>query len=167
MSEDTPLSNGKPGSGLTAFSALGDFLQEDGWFPQRVDEQLIYRVGFSGNNGQQVCYARIIPELQQLIFYAVAPVKVPEALRPTMAEFITRANYGLRIGNFEMDYADGELRYKSSLDFEQVTLIPALLRNTLYPAVQTLDRYLPGVMQVLYAGIAPESAIAAVETPAD
>ena len=165
MTQDTPQKNGQPDDAQDAFVTLGEFLEEDGWFPQRIDDRSIFRVGFAGKNGQQVCYARVVEELQQLLFYAVAPVKAPEALRPTAAEFITRANYGLRIGNFEMDYSDGELRYKTSIDFEGVALTPQLLRNTLYPAVQTLDRYLPGLMQVLYAGIAPASAIEAVENP--
>lgn len=29
-----------------------------------------------------------------------------------MAEFICRANYNLKNGNFEMDYRDGEIRFK-------------------------------------------------------
>jgi hypothetical protein len=80
-----------------------------------------------------------------------------------VAEFITRANYGLRIGNFELDFDDGEVRYKSSLDFEGLALTPELIRNTIYPAVQTIDRYLPGLMSVFYASKSPAEAIAEVE----
>lgn len=42
-------------------------------------------------------------------------LQVPEELRPGVAEFITRANYGLIRGNFEMDFNDGELRYKTTI----------------------------------------------------
>jgi hypothetical protein len=42
--------------------------------------------------------------------------RVPEAKRQAMAEFLTRAKYGLCMGNFEMDFGDGEVRYKASLD---------------------------------------------------
>ena len=61
-----------------------------------------------------------------------------------IAELLTRANYGIRIGNFERDYSDGEIRDKSSLDFECQSLTPTLIRNSIYPAVQTMDYYLPG-----------------------
>jgi hypothetical protein len=102
-------------------------------------------------------------DYEQFLFYAIAPVKAPETARPAVAEFITRANYGLRIGNMEMDFADGEVRYKSSLDFEGETLTAGLIKNTIYPAVQTLDRYVPGLMGVIYGAKSPAEAIADVE----
>jgi len=37
-------------------------------------------------------------------------------------EFLTRANYGLNIGNFEMDFQDGEIRFKTAIDVEEVIL---------------------------------------------
>ncbi len=42
------------------------------------------------------------------------PVKAPEEKRLAIAEFVARANDGLRIGNFELDFGDGEVRYKRS-----------------------------------------------------
>ncbi len=150
-------------NGLRAFATLGQFLENDGWYPQRLDEKHIYRMGFSGRNGQTICYAQIRVDLEQFLFYVVAPIKAPEEVRQAVAEFITRANYGLRIGNFEMDFDDGEVRYKSSLDFEGATLDPALIKNAIYPAVQTMDRYLPGLMSVFYGSKSPVEAIAEVE----
>ena len=38
----------------------------------------------------------------------------PEAI----AEFLTRTNYSMIIGNFELDFADGEIRYKTSIDVQ-------------------------------------------------
>lgn len=159
------MSNNKPPTpnGLAAFATLGDFLQEDKWHPHRLDDRYIYRLGFSGKNGSLACYAQIRPELEQFLFFAMIPVKAPPERRPAVAEFITRANYGLRIGNFEMDLNDGEVRYKSSLDFEGVELTPRLIRNAIYPAVQTADRYLPGLMKVIYQAAAPQTAVAEIE----
>jgi len=153
-------------SGLQAFATLGQFLEDDEWHPQRLDDKYVYRMGFSGKNGQTTCIARILVDLDQLMFYVIAPVKAPEELRLAVAEFVTRANYGLRIGNFEMDFDDGEVRYKSSLDFESATLTPELIRNAIYPAVQTTDRYLPGLMAVIYGGKPPAEAVAEIEEEA-
>ncbi len=150
-------------AGMVAYAALGAFLEADGWHPQAIDDNFVYRSMFVGNNGEVTCFAQVRPDLEQFIFYVVMPVRVPEAMRPPMAEFLTRANYGLRIGNFEMDFGDGEVRYKSSVDFEGISLSPVLIRNTMYPAVQTMDRYLPGILSVVYGGRTPEEAIAAVE----
>jgi len=150
-------------NGLRAFTTLGRFLDADGWYPQQIEDKPVYRMGFAGKNGRVTCLATILADAEQFLFYVIAPIKAPEATRPAVAEFITRANYGLRIGNFEMDFTDGELRYKSSLDFEGETLTPGLIRNVIYPAVQTMDRYLPGLTSVTYGDKSPTEAIAEVE----
>ncbi len=156
-------SDTQPDNGAQAFGTLGEFLESDGWYPQQIEDRHIYRMGFAGQNGQVTCFAQIRVDLEQLLFYIIAPVKVPEAERVQVAEFITRANYGLRIGNFEMDFGDGEVRYKSSLDFEGDSLTPALIKNAIYPAVHTMDRYLPGLMSVIYGDRSPAEAIVDVE----
>lgn len=150
-------------NGLLGFATLGQFLKEDGWYPQQMEDRTIYRMGFAGHNGDTTCYAQVLVDLEILLFYVQWPMKVPEAARLAAAEYLTRANYGLRLGNFEMDFSDGEVRYKSSLDFEGATLTPELIKHAIYPAVQTMDRYLPGLMAVAYGGKAPADAIDEIE----
>ena len=47
--------------------------------------------------------------------YAMLPTHVREDKRDVVCRYITRANYGLRNGNLEMDLDDGEVRYKTWL----------------------------------------------------
>lgn len=151
-------------NGLHGFAIVKEFLTEDGWHPEQLENEYIFRSHFLGSNGDYRCYSQIRIELEQFIFYAVAGVKVPEERRGQVAEYITRANYGLRIGNFEMDYSDGEIRYKSSLDFEGEHLSVNWLKHAIYPAVQTIDRYMPGIMGVIYGDKSPQDAIKEVES---
>lgn len=151
-------------NGWQAFATLGQFLKDDNWYPQQLDEKTIYRVFFAGDNGELRCYAQIRIDLEQFIFYVIAPIKTPEEARNTVGEYINHANYGLRIGNFEIDYSDGEVRYKSSLDFEHATLTSALIKNAIYPAVHTMDRYLPGMLSVIYGNKTPQEAINDIES---
>ena len=171
---DNPIDNNPSGpangkspenaaNGLRAFETLQAFLEADGWYPLPVENKTALRMNFDGKSGNLPCYAQINVDLQQFFFYATAPVKVPEEIRPDVAEFLTRANYGLRIGNFELDYADGEVRYKTSLDFEGERLTDNFIRNAIYPAVQTMDRYLKGLMTVTFGGRTPAEAIEEVE----
>ena len=46
---------------------------------------------------------------------AVSPIAVAEEYRAATAEFMMRANYGLKLGAFELDFRDGEVRFKSTL----------------------------------------------------
>lgn len=151
-------------NGLQAFAIVGEVLEEDGWFPQQLDDKYIYSMSYNGKNGTLRCYAQVRVDLEQFVFYVVAPVKVPPASLAIASEYITRANYGMRIGNFELDYSDGEVRYKSSFDFEGGTLNPEFIKHAIYPAVETLDRYLPGLLGVIYGGKTAEEAIVEIET---
>ncbi len=81
-----------------------------------------------------------------------------------MAEFLTRANYGLIIGNFELDFGDGEIRYKTSLDVEGDRLSQASIKQLVYTSVLTMDQYLPGIEAVIKYGMNAEAAIALVES---
>jgi hypothetical protein len=151
-------------NGMQAFELLSSYLDDDEWFPRRIEGKYAYSMSYSGKNGDLRCYAIVRVDLEEFLFYAVAPVKVPEEVRMAVAEYLTRANYGLRIGNFELDYSDGEVRYKSSLDFEGQSLTPDLIRNAIYPAVHTLDRYLSGLLRVSFGGATPHEAIEEVES---
>lgn len=144
-------------------AVVGRFLEEDEWPYSLVEGRTVYKTGFEGKNGQFTCFAQERGEQDQFVFYSVFPVRTPESQNAAVAEFITRANYGMIIGNFELDYNDGEIRYKTSVDVEDVDVNESLVRHMIYANVLTMDKYFPGLMRVLYAGIDPITAIEEVE----
>jgi hypothetical protein len=150
-------------NGLRALATVHDFLEVDGWNPQFIEDQEAYRISFQSENGQGLAYAQVLTDLEQFLFYVMMPFKVPEESRNTIAEFITRANYGLRVGNFEMDYKDGEVRYKTCIDFEGEILTTGYIKNAVYPALKTMEKYVPGFLSVIYGGKTPEEALAVLE----
>ena len=153
--------NGKAAGPIS--EAMIRFFTEEAWPFMPIESEPILRVPFRGEHGQWMCYAQAREEQQQFVFYSVCPASVPDDKRAPMAEFVTRANYGLIVGNFEMDYRDGELRYKTSVDVEGDELSNALLRSLVYANVAMMDQYLPGILAVLYGGTSPEEAIAQIE----
>ena len=98
-----------------------------------------------------------------MVMYSVLPVFAPPAKKDEVAAFITRANFGMIIGNFELDYEDGEVRYKTSVDLEDVSELRILLRNMIYSNVLTMDKYLPGLMRVIFGGLSAVEAIKEIE----
>ncbi len=150
-------------SGSGILDAVVRFFQEDNWHFEQLPDKPILRMGFRGDNGTWRCYAQVREQQQQFVFYSVLEFNIPEDRRPAMAEFLTRANYGLILGNFEMDFRDGEIRYKTSIDVEGDRLTSALIRPMVYVNVLMMDRYLPGIMKVAYGGASPADAIAEIE----
>jgi hypothetical protein len=150
-------------SSWAAYDNVETFLHDDNWYPDAIEGLTAFASRYIGDNGEYRVIVHVNVELAQVYVYVVSPETVPEERRSAVAEFLTRANYGLRIGNFELDFRDGEVRYKSSLDFEGADLNSALLRNLMYPAVQTVDRYQAGLQSVGSGDATPEAAVAEIE----
>lgn len=146
-----------------AFDQLVAYLKADGWGPEVDPEALTCDMAFQGEQGRFACIARIDGTLDHLLFRVTAPVQVPAATRIAGMEFLTRANFGLHIGNFEMDVEDGEVRFKTALDFEGTELTPALFKGLLNPAVAAMDTYLLGLMAVMSGAKSPADAIRDIE----
>jgi hypothetical protein len=67
------------------------------------------------------------------------------------------------IGNFEMDYSDGHVRFKSSVNFRGVELSETLIRNTILSAMNAVERYADALIEVLARGKDAEQALNEVE----
>lgn len=100
---------------------------------------------------------------KQLVIHGVVPTPAPADRRAALAEFVTRANFGLVIGNFEFDIDTGELRYKTSLQTVDGSVDPALIGPLFSTNIATTAEYLPGILGVV-GGDDPTVAIAAVES---
>ncbi|MEO1289111.1 MAG: YbjN domain-containing protein [Chloroflexota bacterium] len=149
------------------FNSLIEFFEEDNWDFQWVAGASALSMGFSGVNGKWLCYAQARETEEQFVFYSVLSVNVPPKKRHKVAEFITRVNYGLVIGNFEMDYDDGEIRYKTSVDIEGSTLHASMIKQMVYANLIITDRYLPGVMRVIYSDEHPIDILDTIELDQD
>ena len=145
------------------FGTLVDFFKEDGWHYDVIEGKTALRAGFKGSNAVFQLVAQANEESQRASFYSVLDVRIPADKRQAIAEYITRANYGLNIGNFEMDFSDGEVRYKTSIDVEGGQLTSKMVKNLVYVCVLMLDKYQPGIMAVIYGGKKPEDAVAEIE----
>jgi hypothetical protein len=145
------------------FEALKRFFFNDEWYYVELESRPILRLNHLGANGRFTCQAEINEDQKIFYFYSFFPVNVPPEKRAAIAEFITRANYGMRVGNFEMDYNDGEVRFKISVDVENHELTQALVSNHVYANVWTMDRYLPGLFAVIYSDVNPLEALEKVE----
>jgi hypothetical protein len=126
-------------------AAVAEFLDEQGWEYEPAPEGDVLAFLFRGDRAQWTCYCEAIEAHDRVAFYSVAPFNIPEETRPAVMEFITRANHGLIIGNFELNLADGEVRYKTSLDVKGSGLTPALAGRAIIPNLHAMNTYLPGL----------------------
>ena len=146
------------------FDDLVEFFTGDEWSPEQIEDQPVLKMDFEGDNGKWTCLAFAYDERERVVFASVLPVEIPdEEKRAEIAEYITRANFGMEIGNFEMDYSDGSVQFRTSVDIEGGELTPKMIQNLAYVNVTVTDQYLPGLAMVLEGDATPEEAIAKVE----
>jgi uncharacterized protein YjbI with pentapeptide repeats len=140
------------------FDTVVRFFQEDKWgFYQHGDEPFL-RIDASGENGEYTCNAIVNEEAQRFLFYSLCPIKPKNKQRLAIAEYLTRANFGLQIGNFELDFVDGEIRYKTSIDIKGGQLSLTQIETMVYLNVSVMDMHLPGIIAVIYGEVSPKQA---------
>ncbi|MEP6519602.1 YbjN domain-containing protein [Microcoleus vaginatus] len=146
------------------FEEIINFFKLDEWPFYQIEGKPNLQMAFQGENGKWTCYARARVEQEQFLFYSICPVNAPDSKRMAIAEFLTRANSGTIIGNFELDFTDGEIRYKTSIDVQGDSLSFELIKQLVYANVTMMDQYLPGIMSVIYGEVEPKDAIAQIES---
>lgn len=102
--------------------------------------------------------------------YTTAPIGAdPEDqdMMLRMAEFICRANYGLRNGNFELDMRDGEVRYKCYVYCEGITPTTEIVRTSVYVPAGMFERYAPGILNIIFGGASAKDAVEKCENTQD
>lgn len=140
---------------------LTAYLRSRPWQSHEVGPDLfVSQVAIS--SGQWPLFIALRRAEEQVIVHSILPVEVPSARREAVALYLTRANFGLVLGNFEMDLDGTDVRYKTSLDIEGGTLTAPLLDHLVMANVVTVDRYLAGLRAVI-GGADPAAEIAAIE----
>lgn len=145
------------------FEVVYNLFEEDDWNFEVIKDGEALKLEVSAENGNYKCHAIADEETQTFRFYSIAPIKVPQFKRKEIADFIARANYGLILGNFELDMDDGEVRFKTSSYQSNMPLNFEVCKRLVYLNVKTLDDYFLGIMKVTYGDAYPEEAISLIE----
>ncbi len=95
---------------------------------------------------------------ERISVYSIFQPKIRVDKRSQIAELITRINYGLNVGNFEFDYTDGDLRFKTSFFFQDIALTDKILDNLILSNVWCFTLTNPTLNNVLSDLQTPEEA---------
>ena len=163
FSQDNDNDNDSFASEESILATIIAYFTKDDWTFTKLQGESVLQMAYQGENGLWNCYAQARESQEQFIFYSIYPELVPVDKRLTVAELLTRINYGLVIGNFEMDFNDGEIRYKTSIGVEEDILTYQVIKRLVYANVTIMDRYLPAIRAVMDRNMSPEEAIAQIE----
>ena len=106
--------------------------------------------------------ARIVNS-KTALFTTILPMNIPEKMRKSVSEYLTMVNYELLLGNFQLDFIDGELSYKAVAAFEEDSgLADMTVIRLTYVGFNMIDKYIKGVFAKKYGGKSPEQAFSEI-----
>ena len=142
--------------------AIKTFLDEDDWHYNFENENGVFRFGVALHGKMKNIQLLVGVNEDDYNVYAISPLSAdqddPEQMRQ-MAEFICRANYGLRDGNFEMDFNDGELRYKCFVNCKGFIPTKDVIGASIHCPAAMFNRYSKGIIQILFNDMSAEDAV--------
>lgn len=142
-----------------AIESFTQFFDKQGWSYNQCSDRPVIHTGFTGDNGRWNCVAIAGPKDEHLLFLSILPCKAAPNRRAACAELLTRVNFGLTHGCFELDYEDGELRYRTGVALASAEASPELVEHLVFSNLCTVDRFFGAIMKVLYADASPKSAL--------
>lgn len=149
----------------SAIESFTEFFDKQGWSYSQANDRPVIHTGFTGDNGRWNCVAIAGPQNEHLLFLSLLPCRATPARKVACAELLTRINFGLTHGCFEMDFEDGEVRFRTSVPLTG-DVPPELVEHLVFSNLCTVDRFFGAIMKVLYADAAPKTVLRpAAETP--
>ena len=145
-----------------AFEVLKSYLTKHSWQYERVEGH----TALSSSGSDDICpiiyYFQIVKNEQFLFYIKPVLTLIPEML-PSVVEFIARANFGMRIGNFELDYQSSQICFRSSINFNGTPLTDPLIGGAISPALEAYAEFFPGLANVIAGVETPKQAINRIE----
>lgn len=137
-------------------------LEERGiaWDDTLDDEVIMAEI--SEESGAWTVYIMGRERTNRFAIYSLVPWTAAADKLAAFAEAITRINYGLPVGNFELDYDDGEIRFKTAINLDEARMTTALFDGAFDANVATMNQYLPA-LEAVRDGRGPAEAVRAVE----
>jgi hypothetical protein len=140
------------GAGPRLLLELKRVFAANGWPYSEVDGAPVLVTELSGSEGRWDFYAQVVEDKELVLLYSISPQRVPVERRLDVSEFLTRANYGLADGNFELDFDDGEVRFKTVLHVEGDELDDLLVKRIVRSNGAALETYLPTIGSIIAGG---------------
>lgn len=131
--------------------------QNIGYWSRSEDRSIC--TDFRGEVGTYRIFAQVDADDNLFQVFGYSPVRVPIGSRPAVAETVVRANYGLKVGKFEMDFDEGELRFQAAQVLVDDDLADATIHRLIGTTMAMLNTYLPAVLSVIYGNELPKDVV--------
>lgn len=137
-----------------------EFFDKNQWKHHQYGDQPVLHTHFNGEHGRWLGIAIAREEEEAIAFVSLLPSMVPVNKRAVCAELVTRLNYKLKHGSFQMDMDDGELRFITRLTPPTNEATPEQIEHLVFANVFTMDNWYDTFMKVIHGGASPKAVLA-------
>src|SRR5262249_22955412 len=124
---------------LTTMETLQLVLSEIEWASDKSALQAVYYIGFGPpQDPVSGVVVGVDPDSESFMFLANFFPRALAGNRDAVERYITRANWKLAIGNFEMNRDDGAVCFRLGLDFTGSELSAATIRHVILSAMKVI-----------------------------
>lgn len=90
---------------------------------------------------------------------------IPEGARNQVSDLCARMNYGLKLGKWEFDPSDGEIRYQAATCLtDEKELTDRMIGLVMGACMAAIDRYVPAILSCVYGNESPADAVRHAES---
>jgi len=164
--KSTALANDNvpPKKGL--FDRVAEYLDANDW-RYRVERESAY---FSMDCRIAEASVRVIlnvtegDQLNRILALSVYPIFVPETRRVAVLKAMNEINFALVFGCFEMDPADGQIRFRTSVESDS-DITESLMDRVLHGNLAGADKHFATLMGATFGVAEPEGSNEVVSRP--
>jgi hypothetical protein len=148
---------------MSIIELLESYFKEQKWTYSQVKGENTFLFGINGENGKIQCTAQVSEEAKFFAFYTTCGFNAPENKRSEIAELLTRLNHDESFGNFEMDFEDGEIRFKTSVFYDHIEPNTLFIETFIIQNLISMDDSLPALSGMVFNNLTPLQAYKLVE----
>ena len=100
---------------------------------------------------------------QDFTLFLRVPEDIPEPHRYAVMELLTRVNYRLALGHFEMDLDDGEVRFVHRQLTDGKMPSGDTLRTMMRVSLDVVETWYPGMVRIVRDGLHSQAVIAEID----
>lgn len=131
-------------------------------FEERQDEA-VFTIRMKQRCRLQSTQMIVIVRADSFSTLTTLPLSADADHRLAVAEYLTRVNFNMRNGNFELNMNDGEIRFKTYVHAGAGAPDPNAARLAVMLPFLMIDRYGDGLLEVLFGLKSPREAYEATE----
>ncbi len=123
------------------YDSVVDLFQREGWQFAPVEGREIIRCGFEAQHTRVNIHLQVFAPMQALSVVSESDWKsADQKKRVKLAELAMRVNRELTVGNFEMDWEQGQLVFRVTNLFPEGNVSLSIIKGMVHTVISEMDR---------------------------